>query len=80
MSSTDSVKPWTHHRARIARNVQGGNLEAAEQARRDLRAAKLEEQARAIVASWPELSPATKNTLRAIFAPPSTQDGGAATP
>ncbi|MFD4206251.1 MULTISPECIES: hypothetical protein [Micromonospora] len=46
----------THHRARLARAVQRGDDATAEDARRDLRAAKLEQAIRAAVDAAPPLT------------------------
>ncbi|MFI7508634.1 hypothetical protein ACIBSS_17565 [Micromonospora aurantiaca] len=48
------LKPWTHYRARLAYAVQHGQHEKAEQARRDMNAARREALvAQAITANTP---------------------------
>ncbi len=58
MATATQPQPWTHHRARIAALSRDRSPDDPEilDARRDLRAARLEEHVRKVVADWPPLT------------------------
>lgn len=68
-----STSTWTHHRARVANAVLRGDDEAADLARRDMRAARLELAIRAAVDAAPTLTDDQRRTLAGLLAPSARQ-------
>ncbi|PWF88684.1 hypothetical protein [Kocuria rosea] len=68
---------WTHHRARVASLARDRDPNDPEliEARRALRAARLEDHVRATVAAWPPLTDAQLHRVAALLAP-TTPAGG----
>ncbi len=64
---------WTTERARTAAFTRAGNQEAADAARRRLKALKAEEYVRRLVDSAPPLSPAQLDRLAVLLAPAREQ-------
>ncbi len=54
-------------RTKIAHAVQRGDMEAAEQARREFKAIKAEDYIKALVDSAPPLSPADRDRLASLL-------------
>lgn len=67
-----------HHRARVARAVQRGDAETAEEARRDLLAAKLARAIEAAVNAAPPLTDEQRARLAGLLMPAGGQAGEAA--
>lgn len=70
--------PWRGYATRIARLVKAGDHDGADQARRDLRAARLEAAIKSTVDALPPLTEKQKAELRALLAPSSIEHQGAA--
>jgi hypothetical protein len=60
-------KTWTHHRARVANAVLRGDEEAADEARRDLKAARAEDYIRKLVDEAPPLTTDQRASLAALL-------------
>lgn len=70
--------PWQHHATRVARAVKAGRHEEAEEARRDLRAERLEAQIKEVVDQAPPLTAAQRDRMRRLLAPAHDEGAGAA--
>lgn len=67
------MKPWTHHRARVANATLRGDEEAADEARRDMRAARLELAITAAIDAAPPLTDDQRRILAGLLAPSARQ-------
>lgn len=77
MAVRHSIDPEiARKRATIGGYTRRGNLEAAEQARRDLEIHQLEAHLRRIVESAPPLTPEDADKLRRLLPPVTDQPGG----
>lgn len=61
------MESWTNARARLARASQTGDQDAADRARRDLKAARAEDYIRKLVDHAPPLSQAQRDRLAVIL-------------
>lgn len=63
------MSTWTHHRARVAALARDRSPDDPDlrDARRDLRAARLEEHVRKVVEDWPPLTPEQLDRLSGLL-------------